>query len=296
MYPLDTATLQAFLKVAQLGSFSQAAEALFITQSAVSKRILHLEEQLGVKVFDRIGRRVSLTQAGQILLPQATKILHAFEDASRSLQNLSGQVSGRLSLSASHHISLHRLPPILKQYAQKFPQVELDLRFDASEVAYEGILQGEKELALITLATDRDPRLFAEPIWTDRLHYAVSRDHPLAQRDNVTLEDLITYPAILPRVNTFTHQLVINHLQQQQLTPHLGISTNALDTIAMMVQIGLGWSALPETMLNDKLVCPLAGIEPIQRPLGVIYHRDRTLSNAARELLELLHAAREITS
>ena len=288
MQPLDTATLFAFVKIAECGSFSVAAEQLFITQSAVSKRILHLEEQLGCKLFDRIGRQVSLTEAGHTLLPQATKILHALEDASKSLQNLSGTVSGRLSLAASHHISLHRFPPILRRYARQYPEVQLDLRFDASEAAYEGILRGDIELALITLAPETDPRICAETIWTDKLHYVVANDHPLTKEANISLETLNSFPAILPKPHTFTHQLVVNALHDQGLTPNLGISTNALDTIRMMVQIGLGWSVLPQTMLNERLKIANVKHEPVQRPLGLIYHRDRTLSNAAREMVKLL--------
>ncbi len=285
---LDSATLQAFAQVADSGSFSIAAEKLFLTQSAVSKRIAHLEEQVDCRLFDRIGRRITLTEAGRTLLPQAQKILHALEDAALSLQNLSGEVAGTLSLAASHHISLHRLPPVLKEFSTRYPGVELKLRFDESEVAYEHVLNGELELALITLAPSNDPRIHAEVLWVDSLHYVVSEDHPLAILENPDLEALNRYPALLPASNTFTHQLVKEQLSEQGLKPNLGLSTNYLDTIRMMVRIGLGWSLLPETMVDKGLtILPIAS-EPIPRPLGFIYHRDRTLSNAGRELVNLL--------
>lgn len=108
---MDTHTLQAFLAVAEQQSFSKAAERLFLTQSAVSKRIAQLEEQLDSKLFDRIGRTVSMTEAGQALLPRARDILLQFDDARRAISNLNaGEITGELSLAASHHISLHRLP------------------------------------------------------------------------------------------------------------------------------------------------------------------------------------------
>lgn len=184
MHPqLDSASLQAFVQVAESGSFSIAAGKLFLTQSAISKRIAHLEEQVDCRLFDRIGRQISLTEAGRTLLPQARQILHALEDAARSLQNLSAEVNGRLSLAASHHISLHRLPPILRQYTRRYPEVELDLRFDESELAYDSILRGDLELALITLAPQSDPRVQTETLWVDSLQYVVARDHPLAARE-----------------------------------------------------------------------------------------------------------------
>lgn len=290
---MDNATLSAFVAVADLGSFSEAAGRLFLTQSAISKRIAQLESQLDCPLFDRIGRHVSLTEAGRQLLPKAREILLALEDARRLVNNLSGDVSGCLSIAASHHISLHRLPPILQAYTRRFPKVELDLRFDESELAYERVLRGDLELALITLAPQQDERLCMETIWTDRLWYVVSCQHPLAQDPEPTLAKLSNYPAILPHSNTFTQQLVRQQLSAQGLEPRLRMSTNYLDTIRMMVSIGLGWSLLPETMIDPSLVRLPLQTEPVRRPLGYIHHRDRTLSNAAREMVLLLHQNRD---
>jgi DNA-binding transcriptional LysR family regulator len=285
---MDTAGLHAFVTVAECGSFSRAAQQLFLTQSAVSKRIALLECRLDCRLFDRIGRQVILTEAGRVLLPCARQILLSIEDAERMLGNLSGTIGGRLALAASHHISLHRLPPILKTFVDRFPEVELDLQFAASEVAYEGVLKGELELALITLAPEQDDRICARTVWHDRLQYVVARNHPLAQLNRPSLTELNRYPAILPGADTFTHQRVRQQLALQGLEPNLGMSTDYLDTIRMMVSIGLGWSLLPETMIDDSLVRLDTGTDPIVRPLGYIHHRDRTLSNAARELVKLL--------
>lgn len=285
---MDTAGLHAFVTVTDCGSFSQAAQQLFLTQSAVSKRIALLESQLNCRLFDRIGRQIVLTEAGHALLPRARNILLSIEDAERTLGNLSGHIGGRLALATSHHISLHRLPPILKTFVNQFPDVELDLQFAASEVAYEGVLKGELELALITLAPQQDDRLCARTIWHDRLQYVVARNHPLAHVDRPSLTELNRYPAILPGTDTFTHQRVRQQLALQGLEPNLGMSTDYLDTIRMMVSIGLGWSLLPETMIDGQLMRLNTGTEAIVRPLGYIYHRDRTLSNAARELVQLL--------
>ncbi|BBI62424.1 hypothetical protein HSBAA_37300 [Vreelandella sulfidaeris] len=149
---MDTQSLQAFLAVAETQSFSRAAEQLYLTQPAVSKRIATLESQVGARLFDRIGRRIALTEAGNVLLPQARHILFTVEDSRRALANLSGQVGGKLTLATSHHIGLHRLPPLLKQYTQRHPEVELDLHFLDSELAYQGVLDGTLEMAVVTLA------------------------------------------------------------------------------------------------------------------------------------------------
>ena len=107
---MDSLSLNAFVVVAEQGSFSRAAELLFVTQPAVSKRIVKLENELKTQLFDRIGRNVALTTAGQHLLPKAKAILEAMENTSHELTNLSGAVGGRLRIATSHHISLHRLP------------------------------------------------------------------------------------------------------------------------------------------------------------------------------------------
>ena len=109
---MDLASLDTFIAIAETGSFSAAGERLHLTQPAVSKRIAALEQQLDARLFDRIGREISLTEAGRALLPRAYQILNVLDDTRRALTNLNGEVSGRLTLATSHHIGLHRLPPL----------------------------------------------------------------------------------------------------------------------------------------------------------------------------------------
>jgi DNA-binding transcriptional LysR family regulator len=147
---MDNQNLKAFITVANCGSFSEAADRLYITQSAISKRIAQLELQIGKKLFDRIARQVSLTEAGKELLPRAQRILKEYENALQAINDLSGKATGTLRLAISHHLGLHRLPPILKQFSQQYPNVSLDIEFMDSEKAYEQVLQGESEVAVIT--------------------------------------------------------------------------------------------------------------------------------------------------
>ncbi|WP_207063123.1 LysR family transcriptional regulator [Motiliproteus sp. SC1-56] len=288
---MDAQSLNAFVCVATTGSFSTAGERLFLTQPAVSKRIANLEALLGQRLFDRIGRQVSLTEAGAQLLPRARSILQEIDDTRRQLSNLSGTVGGRLSLATSHHISLHRLPRVLKRFSREYPEVELDLEFAESEVAYDRVLQGQLELAVITLSPDPHPQIASTPIWTDRLRYSVAQDHPLTQRSQVRLQDLTDYNAILPGRATFTRQIVEQSFRAQNLDLRVVMSTNYLDTIRMMVSIGLGWSLLPETLIDASLKVLPASPEDIIRPLGLIVHKERTLSNAARAFIQLLESA-----
>ncbi|MFZ2320702.1 MAG: LysR family transcriptional regulator, partial [Pseudomonas sp.] len=155
---MDLASLNAFIAIAETGSFSLAGERLHLTQPAISKRIAGLEQQLKVRLFDRLGREINLTEAGRALLPRAYQILGVLDDTRRALSNLSGEISGRLTLATSHHIGLHRLPPLLRAFTRAHPQVALDIQFLDSEVAYEEVLHGRAELAVITLAPEtREP-------------------------------------------------------------------------------------------------------------------------------------------
>ena len=286
---MDTQLLEAFIAVAKAGSFSDAAEKIHLTQPAVSKRIALLEEQLDCRLFDRIARSVTLTEAGEALLPRAHHILREIADTTQAINDLSGEISGKLRLAISHHIGLHRLPPVLKRFAQNYPEVTIDVDFMDSEKAYEGILQGRFEVAVITLAPEAHPKIETKTIWPDPLVFMVSEDHPLVREHNPTLENLRNYPAILPGLGTYTGRMTRKLFEQQNVPLPTTMTTNYLETIKMMVSIGLGWSLLPESMLDSGIKAVEISDIQIQRELGYIHHREKSLSNAAKEFINLLH-------
>ncbi|MBI3771394.1 MAG: LysR family transcriptional regulator [Gammaproteobacteria bacterium] len=278
--------LQAFLTVAEQGSFTRASESLFLTQPAVSKRIAALEQELNARFFDRIGHRIELTEAGRALQLHASLILNAIEDSRRAIANLGGEIGGRLSLATSHHIGLHRLPPVLRSYTRAHPDVQLDLRFMDSEAACRAVEHGELELAIVTLPDPRHSTLELLPLWEDTLHLVTATDHPLSRKKQITLAQLCQHPAILPAHGTFTRELIEQKLGAQARNLHVVLETNYLETIKMMVSIGLGWSFLPETMLDRSLHVRRNKEFAVKRTLGVVRHPQRTLSNAARALIE----------
>ncbi|MCZ6830007.1 MAG: LysR family transcriptional regulator [Gammaproteobacteria bacterium] len=286
---METQNLQAFLLVAEHSSFSRAAEKLHLTQPAVSKRVASLESQLGKALFDRIGRRVTLTEAGAALLPHARAIWQNLRQAEQSIRDLSGEVAGSLLLGTSHHIGLHRLPPILRRFSNTYPQVKLDIGFMDSEQAYAQIMQGAVELAVVTLAPETDPRMLATPVWEDPLDFMVAEGHPLANSRSVSLEVLSQHPVILPGLNTYTGQIAKKMFDDSGLSLNVAMSTNYLETIRMMAAIGLGWTILPRSMLAPPLrSLRIPSLKP-QRQLGYIYHRGRSLSNAARAFIQELY-------
>jgi DNA-binding transcriptional LysR family regulator len=285
---MDLHALTAFVEVARYQSFSLAADALFISQPAISKRISALEAELGTALFNRINRKVTLTEAGRALLPRVEALRTELEDIRRLASNLSGDVHGALVMGTSHHIGLHRLPPALSEFNQRYPAVQLDLRFVASEQACQAVERGELELAISTLPNELPEQLQAQVIWTDQLHIVTSPHQALAQMGKVSLAELVKHRCVLPSKDTYTYQIISQALGQLEAQLSVYVSTNYLETLKMLASAGFGWSLLPHTLLNENLVIVETPLN-LKRELGVITHRKRTLSNAARGMLGILH-------
>lgn len=296
---MDTTSLKTFLTIAELGSFSLAAEKLYLTQPAISKRIQALETEMDTKLFDRIGRQSLLTPAGRILLDHAQIIMQQLEDSQREIHNLSQQIAGGLSFGTSHHIGLHRLPKILKHYSQRYPDVELDIHFMDSEMVYQQVLAGKLELGIITIPEHDEKPLDIIPLWEDKLVFVAGKSHPLTKlnigknrkhpgKAELSLPTLAKYPAILPSKNTVTRQIVEQAFQKNGVSINTSLSTNYLETIKMLVGVGLGWSVLPETILDSSVcILELPRLQ-LSRQLGIVKHPQRTPSNAATALLKLM--------
>ena len=281
---MDINNLTAFIEVAKQQSFSKAAEILFLTQPAISKRITALETELGTALFNRINRKVTLTEAGRALLPRAQNLRYELEDIRRIASQLSEQVAGSLSMGTSHHIGLHRLPPFLSFFNTTYPDVHLDLHFVGSEQACEAVEQGDLELAFITLPSELPPQLHAKALWQDELHIVVNREHKLAQFAEVSLEALQAERCILPGKDTYTYQLIAQAFQALTHKLNIYLTTHYLDTLKMLVTAGFGWSVLPHTLVDESMVVLNTPVK-LTRQLGVITHRRRSLSNAASTLL-----------
>ncbi|MFT6306530.1 MAG: DNA-binding transcriptional LysR family regulator [Patiriisocius sp.] len=289
---MDFPSLKAFVAVAEAGSFSRAAETLFMTQPAISKRIASLEDDLGTALFDRLGRTIQLTEAGEKFLISTRRILTDIEISREEVVSLSSEVSGRLRLATSHHVGIHRLPPILKAFTQTYPQVELDLLFMDSELACADVASGLIELAVITLPENLEGTLLTQLVWPDPLNIVCAADHPmlieLGETGTFTPQQLQQYKAVLPARGTVTRTILLDALKPFNVNVETSLETNYLETIKMMVSVGLGWSALPLSMIDDGMrAVPIPSLS-MQRQLGSVRLKGRTLSRAALAFLELL--------
>lgn len=285
---MDIDQLRAFLVVAEHQSFSLAAQQLALTQPAISKRVAALEDSLACQLFDRLGRQVRLTEAGAALQPQAEDLLQRLEEIRQSLSIEPDRVSGLLRLTTSHHIGLHRLAPVLRTFRQRFPAVQLDIRFEDSEVGYQRVRQGTGELAVVTLDPHGQPDLSSEVLWRDPLRFitAVGADGIGGGKTTTSLSELARQPAILPGPGTYTGKLINELFARANLRPMVAMQTNYLETIRMLVAAGYGWSALPQTMLGDDLqLLRGSSLQAPARQLGLVTHPRHTPSSAANAFI-----------
>ncbi len=286
---MDLQSLETFIAVAELGSFSRASEKLFLTQPAVSKRIANLELLLGNHLFDRIGRDVYLTEAGQLLKSRAKTIIEDIKDTQNSVKQLNTHDVRQLSIASSHHIGLHYLGPLLREFMDENPMAKLDLKFMESEQAIESLLQREIELVFTTIPHPLPRDLIAKTIWRDRLIFVVSKDHNLAAtKGGVRLNQLTQTTAILPGASTTTFKIIEQTFHRHHIPLKRVLNVNYLETIQALVANGLGWSLLPESMVNEDLKALSVDKIELERDLGIIQHKQRTISLGARVFKEIV--------
>lgn len=284
---MDSHSLQAFLAIVDQGSFSAAAETLHLTQPAVSKRLAALEQQIGARLVERRQRDVRLTEAGRRLLPHARKILDEIHNARIALAPDSTAIEGELPIIASHHIGLHHLPRWLRRFSSRFPQVTLNIQFMESDAAFQHMRKRNAELAFVTLSDSMDAGFRVFEQWQDPMAFVVGSGHPLAHIRHPSLADLAQHPALLPETSTFTYRLVSRLFLDANLPLNPQMPTNYLETLKMMTQVGLGWSVLPRSMIDEGLTELELG-QSVTRILGAIGLSGRELGHAARALLEIV--------
>lgn len=288
---MDKTTLESFVTIAELRSFSKAAEKLHITQPAISKRIANLEQQLNSYLFIRDNKNIELSYSGQVFLQHAQAILQAMRDSQIAVQNTKTQIAGNLAIGISHHIGLHRMPSILKTFTDSFPDVHLQLRFITSEEAAGLIQADELDIAIVTLPETAPEKVLITTLWQDPLQIVVAGNHELTKQldeHRISIAKLSQYPAILPSFDSYTGQLIQPLFKNTPIIRH--IETNNLETIRMMTIIGLGWAVLPRSMLNKQLqgLSLENTIRLPSRKLGIMQRATKITSRSAQAFIHTL--------
>lgn len=283
---MDIRHLAYFLETARLKSFTRAAESLYLSQPAISKAIRQLEEELGATLFDRIGKRIELTDAGRVVMEQAQAITQSFSSLSAKLGDLAELKSGQIRIGLPPMVGSSFFPKVIGAFHNRYPDVTLQVFEDGAKKIESDVANGQLDIGVVVLplAFDVfDSFQFAE----ERLNLIVPQSHLLAGAPSARLEDLAQENFVFFREDFTLHDRIINECLQAGFQPRIVYESSQWDLISEMVAAGLGVALLPETICRQasgKAVSVVSLQEPaIWWKLGVIWRKDRYQSYAARE-------------
>jgi LysR family hydrogen peroxide-inducible transcriptional activator len=288
---MELQQLRYFVTVADLGNFTRAAEKCLVAQPSLSQQILKLEGELGRPLFDRLGRKVRLTDAGRTLYEHAVSILAKVDDAQRHVTESEESGVGRVNVGAIPTVAPYLLPPLLKTFLKRFPRAEVTVREDLTEHTIQSCLQGELDVGVLALPVDEE-QLIVEPLFTEELLLATVADHPLIKKRRVNMADLSIEAFVLLSETHCLGEQIVSFCKQQSCLPAVSCHTAQLLTVQELVALGHGVSLIPEMAVaadrtKRRSYRSLSGIRPT-RTLAMIRHKHRYQSPVVGEFVEML--------
>jgi DNA-binding transcriptional LysR family regulator len=297
---LDSRQLHAFAALARRGSFTLAAKDLFLTQSAVSHAIKALEDDVGCRLLDRVGRRVLLTQAGEQFLRHTEKILREMEQARAGLDTLTKWGHGRLRVGASTTACQHILPTVLREFRQSYPKCVIRIEPGDHSQQLDLLRAGHIDLALIieppgpTLA-----EVTFVPLFQDELRFLVAPLHPWAKLGRAPREAIEAETLVLYNKASHTFRLVTEYFREEKITLSNTIELGSMEAIKELVKIGIGvgvlapWIARAELETGSLVSLPL-GVRKLRRRWGVTHLKGRRLALAEETFVGLCLSVSEL--
>lgn len=285
---MDIRRLRYFCELAQVGNFTQAAARLGIAQPALSMAIQKLEQEVGLKLINRIERQMTLTSDGQVLFKHAGLILETVREAEREIQELKGIEVGVVQFGASSMLSSYYLPGVLAAFKQRYPGVRINLIEAGTASLQQMLLEGELDMALIRTDKAHDQIRFVE-LFEEEVMACVPRDHPFAHQQAVNLDQFCREPLVLFREGYFLREAISRYSRQQQLPLDIRFETNLIELLKSMVCSGVGISTGLSMILDkeDELVAvPFTPRIPLY--LGLGWKKNHYLSQASRAFLAFM--------
>lgn len=295
---MELQQLKTFAAIAKTQSFTQASELLDYAQSSVSNHIRLLEEDLGTRLFERIGKRVFLTEAGERLLPYVNKILK-LEQEVREVVQCCSTPRGRLIIGAPESVSIYRLPEILQGYRSQYPQVEIILKLGSCYDLIQWLKDNQVDVVLLLEDKESMPELVTEKLRQEQMVLVTGSSHPLAGQDIVTTADLNGQQLILIEKDACYRCLFEEQLAAAGVTPASVLEIGSIETVKKCLASGLGVSLLPAMAVEQEIA--LGSLQGLRWGSGdfaiytmILHHKDKWLSPAldafiqmARKLLKL---------
>jgi DNA-binding transcriptional LysR family regulator len=288
---MDVRNLAAFIEVVRRGGFSRASETLHLTQSAVSKAVKAIEEELGQPLLVRLGRKVALTDAGRVVFDRAQAVFSVLHSIEEEVAEVGAVRRGHLRLGIPPMVGGAFFPPVLGDYRSAHPGVVLELREVGARSVEALVMEGEIEAGATVLPTDRSA-FEVVPLMRDVLRAVIHPRSPLARRRSVALRDLERIPFVLYREDFALHGHILDACRREGFSPQVASESSQWDFMAAMVAADVGVALLPRTIclrLDSAQVKVLPLVEPELRwDLALIWKKDRHLSPAARAFIEVV--------
>ncbi len=287
---MDFEQLRTFLEVSRLKSFSRAAQKLLRTQPAISAQIRSLEEEIGVRLFDRDGGKVTYTAAGRLFEPFAESCMERQRHILLAIAEQERSPRGELSISANEATHLYVLPQVFAQFRRQYPRVMLNVVRAERLKTLENVLNREADFGVVSLPV-RDGRLTVETIHRDELAVVAPKGHPLAGRDTVKIQEAAKFPLLLPAHGRRREQLD-ELFRVNEIRPRVAMEVESSEMLKRYVSVGLGLGFLPRTNVAEEeragslSVLSLDGVR-LARDLALVFRKDRQLSRAAQEFLDI---------
>lgn len=262
--------LQVFHAVARLLSFTKAAEVLHMTQPAVTFQIRQLEEQFDTRLFDRAHNRVSLTEAGHVAFEYAEVIFEKYSEMENAIREITGNISGSLTLGASTTISEYMLPALLGDFNEKNPEVLLKLRVSNTEGIVSMVENNVIDLGVVE-GPVTNKNLKVEVCRKDDLVVVVPSDHELARQKSVSVKEMLDYPFICREEGSGTREVIVEHLKAQGLGKHAlkaCLELGSPEAVKGAVEAGMGISILSSVSISKELKLGLLKAVPLDPPLS----------------------------
>lgn len=281
--------LAYFVAVAERLNFSRAAEDMHVAQPAISQQIHSLEKELGEPLFERVGKRVQLTDAGQALLPHARQILSAVEAARHEILERGKLLKGTAKLGAPPTVSAHILPASLTSFEKHFPGLDVRLREAGTGTLLKLIEQGVLDLAIVSVDV-LPPTVEWKSFREESYVVAVSLKNPLCQKGSVVMGELADESFILFPEGYQLREVTLKACRTAGFEPHIALDGGSMQSALQFVAAGLGVAVVPElALINAKGVGALTiADQSLKRSLGLVWRKGQYLSPAARALREFL--------
>jgi DNA-binding transcriptional LysR family regulator len=290
---MELGQLEAFLQVAAHRSFSKAAEVLFLTQPSVTARIQSLEKELGEELFERSGRSVRLTDAGNTFLGYAQRALKEVQEGRDALEALRKTEVGSLRIGSALTISAYVLPKILKTFRARFPGVEVSVRTGRSDQVLDMVLADEVQVGLVRSLVH--PEIETVHLYDDEVVLVTENAHPFARNKTARIEDVARQSLIFFDRASSYYGLIHGFFRDAGIVPRHTMDLDSMEATKMMVEEGLGIAILPRVAVERELKLgilvevEITGVPRVKRQIAMIYRRNRRHARTVGAFIEVLY-------